>query len=98
MAARRAFLDAQIEEAARKRYEALVPGQALILKQIEILINDSDMVELNVMGSLNSSLMFYRGLVDGGAFDLGEADILADIWSQEDQFRLETESWLGAFC
>ncbi|MFY9238441.1 MAG: DUF2059 domain-containing protein [Roseovarius sp.] len=97
LAARRGFMQDGMEEAAQVAL-GQAEGQNLpILDQIEVLIADSDLIERNVMGSLNSNLMFYRGLMDGGASDLGEADILADVWAQEGAVRTETEDWLRGF-
>lgn len=97
LAARRAFLDAQVEEDAQERYQQLRAEDAPIITKIDELIDDSDLIELNVMGAMNSNLMFFRGLVDGGTFEMGEEDILADVWSQEVQVRTDTEQWIGAF-
>ena len=57
----------------------------------------SDLIEMNVTSTLNSSLMFYRGLHAGGALQMTEAEMLADIWSQEEDARREARDWLGAF-
>ncbi len=48
-------------------------------------------------GALNASFHFYRGLVDGGAFEMTESDILRDVWDQEDNTRNDTREWLFAF-
>ncbi len=96
-AARRAFLDRDTEEMATGQYHTLRSQDARIIDQIQTLINDSDLVELNVMGALNSSMMFYRGLNDGGAIEMSEADMLADVWSQEENARNDAQDWLGAF-
>ena len=61
------------------------------------MIDDSDLIEFNVMGTLNSSLMFYRGLSDGGAYEATEDEIFADVWSQEEATRDSSAEWLGAF-
>lgn len=97
LAARRSFLQDGMEEAAQEGLAAAEAADAPILAQIDTLISDSDLIERNVMGSLNSNLMFYRGLIDGGASDLGEADILSDVWAQEDGLRADTSQWLRGF-
>ncbi len=97
MAARRAFLDPVIEQAARARLEQRRDDNAPVLDVIEQLIQDSDLIERNVMGALNSNLVFYNGLVDGGALEMSQADIVADVWSQEDTVRDEARDWLNAF-
>lgn len=97
LAARRAFLDPGTEEAARTKYETLKADEAPLLAQVDALIADSDLVERNVMGTLNSSMMFYRGLNDGGAYEMTEDDMLADVWAQEDETRTDSAGWLGSF-
>lgn len=97
IAARRAFLDPAIEEAARTRLEQRRDDKAPVLDAIDQLIQDSDLIERNVMGALNSNLVFYNGLVDGGALEMSQADIVADVWSQEETVRDEARDWLNAF-
>ncbi|RKF17018.1 DUF2059 domain-containing protein [Roseovarius spongiae] len=97
LAARKAFLDPEVEEAAKARAEAAKARGDPVMDLVDTLIADSDLVELNVAGGLNSNLMFYRGLADGGALDLGEEDILRDVWAQEEESRADTQAWLRAF-
>ena len=40
-------------------------------------------------------MMFYRGMMDGGELEMTQDDMLADLWSQEETFRSDSESWLG---
>ncbi|WP_306114431.1 MULTISPECIES: DUF2059 domain-containing protein [unclassified Roseovarius] len=97
LAARRVFLDAAAEDAAMARFQTLEEDDPDLSAQIAELIDDSDLIEFNVMGTLNASLMFYRGLRDGGAYDATEDEIFADVWSQEDDTRQSSAEWLGAF-
>lgn len=97
IAARRAFLDPGIEQAARDQLEQRRDDKAPVLAAIDQLIRDSDLIERNVMGALNSNLVFYNGLVDGGALEMSQADIVADVWSQEETVRDEARDWLNAF-
>lgn len=97
IAARRAFLDSVVEEAARDRLEQRRDENAPVLDQIAQLIHDSDLIERNVTGALNSNLMFYNGLVDGGALEMSQDDILSDVWSQEDTVREDARDWMNAF-
>ncbi|GGO53262.1 hypothetical protein SAMN05444398_10134 [Roseovarius pacificus] len=97
IAARRAFLDSVVEEAARDRLEQRRDENAPVLDQIAQLIHDSDLIERNVTGALNSNLMFYNGLVDGGALEMSQDDILSDVWSQEDTVREDARNWMNAF-
>lgn len=97
LSAREAFLDLDVEDAAKAQYEELAGENAQIIGQIEQLVEDSDLVEMNVMGILNSNLMLYRGLADGGAYDLSEQEILTDVWSQEEGVREDSSEWIGAY-
>ena len=97
LSARRAFLDRDVEDAARDRYADLSLEGARIIDQVDSFIDDSDLIEHNVMGILNSNLMLYRGLADGGAYDLTEEDILLDVWSQESAVREDSAEWIGAY-
>ncbi|WP_299844472.1 DUF2059 domain-containing protein [uncultured Roseovarius sp.] len=95
--ARRAFLNPGIEAEAVDQFEAMKGENSALIDQVEALISDSDLVEFNVMGTLNASLMFYRGLSEGGVYDVPESEILADVWSQEEETRRSSREWLGAF-
>jgi hypothetical protein len=99
LTARRAFLDADVEAAAQDLYGELVDKADPRIDQIERFIAANDLVESNVMGAMNSNYAFYLGLVDGKAFDGGltEEDILADVWSQEDGIRVDTEIWVNGY-
>lgn len=97
ISAREAFLSEETERAAIDAYEMARSDETELYGQVETIIADSDLVEYNVMGAMNANLMFYRGLADGGAIELGEADMLADVWAQEADIRAESEAWLGSF-
>lgn len=97
LSTREAFLDRATEDAAREAYAALADTRAPILGRIETLIDDSDLVERNVTGILNSNLMLYRGLVDGGAYEMSGEDILRDVRAQADSVRADSAEWIGAY-
>jgi len=97
LSARDAFLDPDIEAAARARHAELADAGARVVAQIDTLIDDSDLVGRNVSGALNASLMLYRGLTDGGALEMTENEILRDVRAQEPRVREDSEAWLGAY-
>ncbi len=97
VSARRAFLDSDTEAAAADRYQELSENGAPLIEHVATLMRDSDLVEMNVAGTLNSDLMFYRGLTDGGAFEMSEDEMLADVWAQEEDLRRSSEDWLKSF-
>lgn len=97
ISARRAFLDPDLEADAKARF-AEMSGQGMhLLEQVDAMIRDSDLVEANVAGALNADLMFYRGLVDGGAFRMSEAEILEQARGNEAAVRASSREWLEAF-
>lgn len=97
--ARRAFLDADVEERARSAWlsgRALTPHEDAILRFVEV----NDLVERNVMGALNSNYAFLRAMTDAHpvpAEKLTEQEILFEVWSQEVEIRRDTSEWLYAF-
>jgi len=95
--ARQAMSDPEVEQIASETYRDMKqsgdPRLAVITRFIEV----NDLLERNVASTLGSSYYFMRGLVEGGASDMSEEAITADVWSQEDETRLETEEWLYGF-
>jgi Uncharacterized protein conserved in bacteria (DUF2059) len=97
--ARRALLSDDVEEAAKAAAADLAardPGRFALLTDF---VEANELVESNVIGALNSNYAFYMGLAAGDAFDedLSEADILADVWSQEQAIREDTEEWVYSY-
>ncbi|GGH60548.1 hypothetical protein GCM10011341_32890 [Frigidibacter albus] len=99
IAARRALLDPGVEEAADQQLEEMLATEAPRLLAIEEFAEAGDLIEANVLGGLNANLAFYRGMIDGGGLpgEMGEGQLLADVWSQEDAIRTETRDWLYAY-
>ena len=99
IAARRAFLDTSVREAAEARVEAMAAEEDPRLLQIEGFIATADLLEANVANALNGSLAFYRGLSEGGAMPdaVSEEEMLRQVWAQEPDIRDETETWLYSY-
>lgn len=105
IAARRAFMQEDVEEAAREAFRQVESDLAAQsprridphLSAIESYVEANDLIGFNVMGALNANMLFYRGLIDGGAMEMSEADIVADVWAQEEDTRAETREWVYAF-
>ena len=98
--ARRALLDKAVEEAAAVSVDEMRARDDPRLEVLERFAAANDLIEQNVSGALNANFAFYQGMSEGGAFDaakMTEADMLADVWSQEPEIRAETESWLYPF-
>lgn len=95
--ARKAIADPAIEDIARATYDHLKGGDDPRFGAVARYVAINDLVERNVAGTMSSLFQFYRGLADGGALEIGEAEILADIWADEVETRADTESWLFGF-
>ncbi len=99
LSARRALLDDGVTETADQIRDEMLRTGGPRLESLRQFIEVNDLIEANVASALNANYAFYTGLVDGGAFgfDLSEQEIVADVWSQEDSIRFETEQWLLSY-
>ncbi|MCR8826585.1 DUF2059 domain-containing protein [Pseudosulfitobacter koreensis] len=97
LAARRAMMDEVSEEAAARAFAALEGTDDARLTTARAVIEAGDLIERNVSTALNASFQFYRALVDGGAYDMTEAQIIDEVWSQEETLRADTEGWLMGY-
>jgi len=95
--AREAFLDGAAEEAARAAYREAGEAQADRIALLKEYVSLNELVEFNVAGALTANLRFYRGLVEGGAIELSEEEMLAEVWGQEAEIRADTEEWLMSY-
>ena len=94
LSAREALMDEDIENVAKESYAGLEARDPDRFEALGAFVDDNDLIELNVAGALNASLAFYRGLLDGGTFDLTEDVMLRDVWAQEPEIRAETTDWM----
>ncbi len=97
LSAREALLDPDVEAAAEEaaaRMETDAPARRAL---IETFVETNDLIELNVMGAMNASVAYYRGLNDAGRMDVPESQILSDVWAQEGDLRAETTTWIYAY-
>jgi len=99
VSARRALLDEAIEEASRENAVIAMTDETPRYLLIRDFVTVNDLIEANVVGSLNSSYAFYMGLIDGGAMPAGVTPEIAlqDVWAQEPQVRRDTIEWLYSF-
>jgi hypothetical protein len=97
VAARRAMSDSTIEDAAKEAWYEAEESKPWMVARINEIIEINDWIERNVAGGLNSNLQFFKGLADGDGLTMSEAEMLSEVWSQEDEVRLETADWLGAY-
>lgn len=96
-AARTAMSDPEVEDIARLTYAEARDAADPRLEQIDRFVDVNDLIDRNVAGALSSNFQFFRGLVDGGAFEMSEDEMLADVYGQEPQIRADTEEWLYGF-
>lgn len=94
--AREAMIDDAVETAARDAWRQIDAGSPK-LAQVTAFVEANDLIEANVAGALNASYKFYAGMVQGGALQMSETEILSDVWSQEEDTRLDTREWLYGF-
>jgi hypothetical protein len=99
ISARRAISDPDVEEASRESLEAMVDQDSPKLAAVRTYMSVYDVVDQNVASSLNENFAFLSALADAGAIpgDQSESALLADVWSDEDNIRAETDLWLQSF-
>lgn len=97
--ARVVFLDEAIAEGAIAQYKSRELEDDPMLAAVRSFVATNDYVEANVAGALNSNFAFYTGMIDGGALSsrMPNSDILADVWAQEPEIRMNTEEWLYSY-
>lgn len=99
ISARDAMTEPGVEESARAAFrdrEDEIEADPR-LAEIARFIETNDLINANVVGAMNSSYEFYAGLVDGGAFEMSEDEILRVVWDSEPDSRKETREWLFAY-
>lgn len=99
VSARRALLDDAVDEASKEMAVIAAHEQTDRYKLVERYVQTNDLVETNIVGALNSNYAFYKGLMQGGAFEeaLTEDQILSDVWDQEPDIRVNTGEWVYSF-
>lgn len=97
LSARDAMREQEIEDAAREAFRDLEGTSSETLASISDFVEANDLVEANLVGALNANYMFYLGLVDGGALQMTESDILTEVWSSEEETREDTREWVYGF-
>jgi len=99
IAARQAFLDPDEVSEATDAFLTAVGEDDPRIGLLREFNDINGLVERNVIGALNLRLAFYRGLIDGGAFDneVPEGLMLSEVWSQESEVREMTIEWLYGY-
>lgn len=99
VSARRALLDEEVEAMAKEAAAVAIADGGPRYDLIRRFVEANDLVETNVVGAMNSNFAFYIGMMNGGALpvELTEAELLADVWSREDEIRVNTSEWVYSF-
>jgi len=92
LAARRAFIDPEVEDFARAQAEDSPHADA-----IDRLIAAGDMIGQNRDTTILTTEAFYRGLREGGALDLTDAQITDLAREQASDGDADTRAWLEAY-
>ena len=96
-AARAAIGNEDIEDAARTKFAELEGTNDPRLARITALIDGGDMINRNVTAAMNSNYQFMRGLGDGGAMDMTDGEMLAEVTDQQDAITEDTTGWLYGY-
>ncbi|RPE71410.1 uncharacterized protein DUF2059 [Pacificibacter maritimus] len=96
--ARRAIGDEAVLQAAGDLWAELDPSSERS-SLIESYVNTNDLIEMNIIGSLNSDMAYYRGFnaqaLDGMGVD--EATIMREVWAGEPEARARVTEWVYGF-
>jgi hypothetical protein len=95
--ARAAIQNPDIEAAARARYDEIAGSDDARLALIRQMVEQGDMINRNVTSAMNANYQFMRGLVQGGALEMSDDDILRDVAQSVDALTEDTTAWLYGF-
>jgi len=95
--ARNAIANEDIEQAARSRFAQLEDSDDPRLMQLRALVAAGDLINRNVTSAMNANYQFMRGLTEGGALDMTDAEILADVATQLDEITEDTTGWMYGY-
>ena len=95
--ARKAMTGEAAQAAAGEAWAALDPASRRA-KLIEDYVQANDLVEMNVVGAMNSDIAYYRGLwTMAGSDAMSEGDLMREIWSTEPEVRADVSEWVYGF-
>jgi hypothetical protein len=100
LSARRALLEPGVKEASEEVLSDRRRARDPRLKQIRRFIEVNELLETNIAGALNANFAFLKGMQSVGGRDMvpgGDADLIAQVTSQEDEVRESTELWLYSY-
>ena len=97
LAARRAMMDGAVEEAARSAFEQRADQRDPRVALVRDFMRENDLLDRNVSGAMSANFQFYLGLSDGRLLQQSDEAILADVYSQEQEIREDTDGWLNGY-
>ncbi|WP_296762734.1 DUF2059 domain-containing protein [Sediminimonas sp.] len=99
LAARRAFLDPEVQASARARYRALLAGTGddARLDAARAHVAAGDLIDRNVAAALNANLAFTLGLIEGGALEMSREAAIAQVGADADVVRDSTAEWVMSY-
>lgn len=94
---RKAMTGEAAQAAAGEAWAALDPDTRRA-ELIEDYVQANDLVEMNVVGAMNSDIAYYRGLwTVAGSDAMSESDLMREIWSTEPEVRADVSEWVYGF-
>jgi hypothetical protein len=96
--ARKAITDEAVLAAAGDLWAELDP-QSKRAKLIEEYVTANDLIEMNIVGSMNSDIAYYRGFSAGAKDGMGldDTDIMREVWAGEADARARVTEWVYGF-
>lgn len=96
--ARKAITDEAVLTAAGDMWADLDP-QSQRAQLIEDYVTTNDLIELNVVGSMNSDIAYFRGLSAAAQDGMGlnDTDIMREVWAGEPEARAQVMEWVYGF-
>lgn len=96
--ARKAISDDAVLAAASELWANLDP-QSQRAQLIEDYVVANDLIEMNIVGSMNSDIAYYRGFTAGAPDGMGlsDADIMREVWAGEPDARAQVTEWVYGF-
>lgn len=95
--ARKAITDEAVLTAAADMWANLDP-QSRRAQLIEDYVAANDLIEMNIIGSMNSDIAYYLGFSAGNDdMGLSEADIMREVWAGEPEARAQVTEWVYGF-
>ena len=95
LSGRRVFLEPDVEAEARRMWRS-APEDAPHAQAIRAYMEVNDLVERNVIASMNADFIFLRAYFEGDS-EVNEALILSDVWREEANIRADSAEWLFAY-